>query len=663
MTTASLDPNGDRSGSGDFTITGSASTISIALSDNSDTTFVKRTNATLEKSFVLDLGTYTLAANEAVKSVQVNVRMARPDAASKLYVRQGYVTDAAAGIVRYGVADQYSGTASLYSASGVPRTIAPDGADWDQRRLNNLVVKVTDYASASAAITALYELEALVDINVRPSASVTSPTGTITDSSRPSVAWIYTDSDGDPQSVYEVKVFTAAQYGASGFSPDTSEASWESGLVSSTDTGVTVPIDLDTGTTYRAYVRVGHALGGGNFISDWAFTTFTMNYAAPPAPDLNVSYSSTNNVAYITATGRTNYLSDNDSVFTSSIGTWTAVQGCTLSRNTGTFLVGVASLMLDSTSGVTMKARTGLYAVADDGQNISGIASLRADAVGRSARLSLYWYDSSASLISVSDGPLITDTFSAWTTASVSAIPPANAASAALGVEIQTPASGEDHFVDKCALHPGPIPTWGPGGLYSDQTLLVQRSIDNGVSWEDISNTSAGIPTQVAQSDDYAAYRDLTNVYRARTVGTNADQEVLSSAWSDEAAAFVSNDGNWWIKAIGSPEMNIGNVKVQGPISETVQQTVGVFRPLGRTTPVVVAGDIYGADGQYEVLLVGEQEWQSAQDILFSFAGDVCVQDPFGAQKIVRFISRNVREEGTRSQPRRTVTVGYVEVG
>jgi hypothetical protein len=663
MSTQALDPNGDRSGSGDFTITGSASTITQALSDASDSTFVKRTSGTVTKSFVLDLGTYTLAADEAVESVAVNVRMVRPTTDSKLYVRQGYVTDAAAGVIRYGTADQYSGSVSIQTASGAPRVTAPDGSPWDQGRLNNLVVKVTDYASASAGIASIYKLEAIATINTRPSASVTSPTGTVSDSSRPAVSWNYSDVDDDPQSVYEVKVFTAAQYGAASFDPDTSDAAWGSGLVSSSDTGVTVPVDLDTGTTYRAYVRVGHALGTGNFISDWALTTFTMNYDAPPPPALDVAYSPTFNVVYITATGRTNYLSDDDAVFTASEGTWSTVQACTLARDTGTFEVGVASLKVESTSGATMRARTGLYAIAQDGQRISGIADFRADAVGRASRVSLYWYTSSASLISVTDGTLVTSTFTGWTTASVSALPPSNAASAALGIEIQSPASGEDHFVDKAALHPGPTPVWGPGGLYTDQNILVERSVDNGLTWEEVGDSFAGVPTQVAQSDDYAAPRDVTNVYRARAVGVKANQEVLSSAWSDEAAAYVTNDGEWWFKALSSPSLNIGPVKVRGPLSETVQQSVGIFRPLGRNTTVVVSGEIYGTDGQYDVLLVGADDWDAAQGILFSFGGDVCVQDPFGRQKIVRFTNRSVQEEGTRAQPRRLVSVGYVEVG
>ena len=667
MTAQTLDPNADRSGAGDFTVT-SASAVYLALSDASDSTYVDRTNATVPKSFTVDVGTYSLGADEAVESVRVDVRMVRPTG-SKVYVRQGVLTDPAAGVIRFAAADQYSGSVALSTLTGVARVNAPDGLPWTQESLNNLVVQVTDYASASVGISTLYELEAVATINGRPTVSVTAPTGTVSDTSRPTVTWDYTDADDDAQSVYEVNVFTAAQYGASGFDPAVSVPEWGSGQVTSADSGVTVPVDLETGVTYRAYVRVGHALGSSSFLSAWAFSQFAMGYAAPPAPALDVAYSPTVNGVYVTATGRTNYLSDDDAVFTASVGSWVAVEATTPSRETGTFEVGVASLGLTSTSGATMKARTGRYAVATDGQAVSGIADFRADAVGRSCRASLYWYNSADGLLSVSEGTLVSDASTGWVTASVAAVPPAGAVTAALGVEVQSPASSEVHYVDKAALHPGPTPTWGPGGLYENQTILVQRSNDNGVTWSEVSQFDAGEPNQVAQSDDYTARRNETNVYRSRTVGVATTQEVLSSAWSSDAAAYVTNDGGWWFKALGSkkpeclyPPMSIGNVTVRGPVQFTVDQSVGVFKPLGRGSAVVVSGETYGAEGSYTLLFTGEPEWVAAQDILFTFTGDVCIQDPFNGQRIVRLVSRSVEHLGTVGKPLRAVTVGYVEV-
>jgi hypothetical protein len=198
----------------------------------------------------------------------------------------------------------------------------------------------------------------------------------------------------------------------------------------------------------------------------------------------------------------------------------------------------------------------------------------------------------------------------------------------------------------------------------------VQRSNDAGLTYTDVSQFSANTATQVAQSDDFEALRDQTNVYRARTVGVTDSLDVLSSAFSSDAAAFAINDGKWWFKALGSkrptcpcPALNIGGVTVRGPVQSNIQQSVGVFRPLGRNSAVVVSGDIYGSDGDYVLLFTTDAEWEAAQGILFSHTGDVAVQDPFNGQKRVRFVSRTVEHVGTVSRPVRAVTVGYVEVG
>jgi len=95
----------------------------------------------------------------------------------------------------------------------------------------------------------------------------TTPTQTPT---FPSVTWTYSDTDGDPQSAYEIKVFDSTTYGAGTFSPDTSTPTVQTGIVTSTNDGQTLEADLADGTTYRAYVRVAQLLNGSNYFSDWA---------------------------------------------------------------------------------------------------------------------------------------------------------------------------------------------------------------------------------------------------------------------------------------------------------------------------------------------------------------------------------------------------------
>lgn len=661
-TTQTLLPNSTRSGAGDFTVTGTA-LIHTATNDTSDASYVLRTSTTATRSFIVNLGTYTLAANERVESVRAVVRMARGGTQSKVYVRLGYLTDSAAGTVRYGAADQYTGALALAWVNGASRTSAPDGQDWDQARLNDLVVKVTDYSPTSAGRTTVYEVKVEVVVNVQPTVTVDSPTGTVTDTSRPSIGWTYADADGDPQSVYEVRVFTAAQYGATGFDAATSTAVWESGLVSSTDPGVTPGTDLEDGLTHRAYVRAGHAIGLGTFLSAWAFSTFTVDYEAPPVPDLSAAFSSLLNRVSVTAVGHTNVLSVEDATLATTAGTWTAIVGCSVARSTAFGSSGTSSLAVTATGAGTMSARTGLYAIPTDGQSVAVRADLRPDGSARTVRMLLRWHNASGTLLSTSTGSNVSEVGVAWTTVTATGVPPAGATQVQVGVEVVSAASGEIHYVDKVALHNGSTALWCPGGLYDAQTILVERSTDDGVTWETLDEVDGNVATQTAAVDDYAPERDQTNTYRARVIGRTG-QSAVASPWSPSGAAWVPNDGLWWIKAPGDPDLNVGGARVLGgsPLQQTRDANVGVFRPLGRDRAVVVTGQVFGSDGSYDVLAVGETEWLALEDLLLDYTGDLIVQSPFGETRSIRVVSRSVTVDGTPALPRRVVSIGYVEV-
>lgn len=120
-----------------------------------------------------------------------------------------------------------------------------------------------------------------------PVTTATAPVGTVAGSTRPTVTWSYADADSDPQATYQVRIFTAAQYGAGGFDPSTSAATLDSGATTSASARSWVPTaDLVNGTTYRAYVR---STQSGGLASAWSFVTFTISLATPNTPSLAVT--------------------------------------------------------------------------------------------------------------------------------------------------------------------------------------------------------------------------------------------------------------------------------------------------------------------------------------------------------------------------------------
>jgi hypothetical protein len=466
--------------------------------------------------------------------------------------------------------------------------------------------------------------------------------------------------DGDPQNAYQVKVFTELQYTAAGFNPDTSIALFDSGVVVGSDPGATPGVDLENGATHRAYVRAGHDLGPVVYFSDWSFTQFVVDYDSPPRPVVTASFSETSNVVYVTATGRTNYLDANDASAETTVGSWDSVQNVSVDRSTVVANFGAASIRFTGTGSGDLVGSTDPVPVAKDGQTISARADVRSDANLRDCFVSLRWFDDT-SLLSSTDGVAVTNATTEWREIVVSGLPPANATRAAVAVTVQDGTSGEVHYIDRVAIHPGETPLWSPGGLYDNQIIVVERTCDCGETFDVLGEIPAGIPTQVAAFDDFSGIRGTANVFRARTIGFSG-QAAVASPFSLDAAAFLVNDGRWWFKALDDPSLNLGGALVNGPLSVERAQDTGVFRPLGSDRPVVVTGSVYGADGQYQVTVIGEPEWVASEPLLMRYTGDVIVQNPFGETKTVRFINRNFVQDGTPERPRRVVSVSYVEV-
>ena len=118
-----------------------------------------------------------------------------------------------------------------------------------------------------------------------PTVTVTAPTGTITIPS-PTITWTETLGAG-VQVTYQARTFSAAQYGAIGFSPGTSAASDDSGVVASAALTYTTASGLLNGA-YRSYVQITQTGGQG---SAWAYHAFTVSVTEPAAPTLTATAS------------------------------------------------------------------------------------------------------------------------------------------------------------------------------------------------------------------------------------------------------------------------------------------------------------------------------------------------------------------------------------
>jgi hypothetical protein len=502
MAVTTVRPNGVASGASSYTISGGSATTHAALSDNSDSTFItKSSSVTGQASIVFDFGTTTISASQRVKRVRIRGRVRTTTAAGKINL---YLGSRINNENYYHSAFAIRGVNAITTFVSAWWTSSPDGSDWSQASINGLRAKVTEYNDSTDCAN-VYELYVDVDIASQPSVTVSAPTGTITTSAAPDVTWAFADTDGETQSYYQVKVFSAAQYGAGGFSALTSTATYNSGEIGSTDNASVVGDLLNAGT-YRAYVRTAKAVNGQPFWSDYAFSQFTLSFTPPSIPTMVVAWNS--------ALGR-------------------------------------ASFTLTGTS---------------------------------------------------------------------------------------------------------------PTG-YSSQYYDIHRSDDSGVVYSEIRNGGEIVPNGsfVGTAVDYEAPRGEVAYYRCRSVGVDSSSNEFPSAWGTVQQVLVTNDETWWFKVIEDPDINLGAVRVLADLDVTIEEPNMVFRPLGATRPIVVAGPLQGEDGIYNIKTISETEWDSFYPVL-THQGTLLVQDPLGNQKYVRVTDRTWVAETVSGSIHRNIEAAYVEV-
>jgi len=198
-------------------------------------------------------------------------------------------------------------------------------------------------------------------------------------------------------------------------------------------------------------------------------------------------------------------------------------------------------------------------------------------------------------------------------------------------------------------------------GLTS-QYFIIMRSDDQAVTWVDVRGATELAPdgSFIVAITDYEAPRGISVLYRVNSIGVSGEN-LLVSAWSANADETIVNDNSWWFKSTSTPAFNLGAIKVANGTQEGFVESVSVFRPLGRTTPVVVGGYTYGNDGQYTITTITDAEFNSIE-LLLRHQGKLLVQDPYGTQKYIRLLSRSWQAGGTSGRRMRRVNIDYVEI-
>lgn len=517
MPTYTLRPNANWSGSANFVATGAA-TIPPALSDDGDGSFIRRSTSVNSATYQGRVGTTSIPATEQIVYVNLRVRMAQ-GSTGKSSFSIGLITDLAANTAKFSSTVLKVGTvATSVVDTSLNLATTPTGRAWTSTDVSNLLFGLTDLGTnTNSDRPSFYEVYVDVVTTTQSTVAVTAPTGAITDTSYPTVTWTFTDTEGDQQSAYRVKIFDAATYSAGGFSADSSVAAIDTGIVNSASTGYTLTSDLTNSTTYRAYVQAASTVNGTYYWSPWAYTGFSMSLSAPADPTVSAFFDSSNTSVTVSILGSTNFLSTNQASLESATTGWVAATNCAITRSTAQAALGSASLALTASASGTMTAATTdatKFAVAANVPH-SARAEFRAAATGRVCRVGIQWLTSAGTSISTVYGSTVTDSTSAWTTATVTATSPANAAYGRVFVEVQTADAAEVHYVDKIAFHPGSTPTWSIGGYY-DHSFVVERST-NGTTWSEVRSSPITASTgQTATLVDYEAPISATVTYRAK---------------------------------------------------------------------------------------------------------------------------------------------------
>jgi hypothetical protein len=665
-----------------------AGTHLVRLSDGSDTTSLINT---LTGFFVREQpsfsGAFTLPGGAYIRQVRLAVRYGKRAGTHGSYIS---LQDIQAPY------NSGQGTFAVYAVSIAPSDIAlhtlytgwsdhcivyPGGtaAPWTQAAVNALILHIPiSNSTANDDVVDLYDAWVEVDVNTPPTVTVSTPTGTVTSTTRPQVGFTFNDADSDNMIGYRYKIFSAAQYGAGGFDPATSTATYDSGpltgsiIAGGTFTGTAPTADLVNGTTYKYYMLVQQDTDG-TWSTTWtAGPAFTITITAPAQPIVTATVDNANARISVTVQGNDNLLTKDQASVETGVTGWAAVTNCAIAQDATQFLDGSKSLRLTSTAGGDMSARTTPIGTSafpvTVGQTYEALASFKSAVSVRSTRIDIFWLDASGAALSSTAGTAGNDATGAWNQRVAQGVAPASAAFAYVQVTVlATGAGAEVHYVDCVSFAPGTSTAWARGGFVDANYLFyIEYSDDGGTTWLGRRESPLNPGTdELYVLQDYEATPNLARSYRARASGVDSSLRLtgINSATSTATSVPTTTTG-WLLKDPLDPTKNIQIDVYSATWDIQEQEEQAVYNPLGRQFPVVVADVIHGRDGTLEMEFTSRAAYE-AFHTLRDTQHVMLLQRVYAAamdQKYIRLGKVSKDKEHNTTPTLFEVTIDYVEI-
>lgn len=487
MTTTTVRPTSTSKNSSVGTTGGFA--VSTVTGDTNNTT---RAQGTINGATAwLEIPGVTLASNERLKQARIGLVYAHDGVDIGHVERVNYrFRDPVLNVG--GIDSQASTYSSTFPAANAPlwgpwNTKAPNGSGWTQAVIDRLQVSLFWLASVNNQFPYVSEVYVQFETNEQPVVTGIGVTG-YDNSTRPDVVFEFNDADGDQQTAYVAKAFTLAQYSATNFNPEVSDAAWNSGEVLSDAASFSIDSDLMNGETYEIWVKAAqHWDGpeGTRWYSNWASSSpFTIALSPPPAPTLTVDQQLDTphyrNRVIVSLAGMNVFDADTAGA-ENGPGTWVAdTNANTPTTSSAHPKSGADSILITSTSTGPVIVASGTFATGhrvQPGNDISVTNSLRADTTGRTISAGIRYFDVfGANVGTDSYGVTGVSATTGYATVTYSGVVPATAYRAVTLVKIGAASSGESHYLDENGLIYGSDPTWSPGGYLQTGSVHLEAS-------------------------------------------------------------------------------------------------------------------------------------------------------------------------------------------